>query len=90
MNPFVKWYLIGVAAAALLNLLIMLTSERIRVSNVIGYLLNAALSWGCLATFICSTIIDLLNRKHWNKILWESEKAKEQRQQEQNKNRKLR
>ena len=90
MNPFVKWYLIGVAAAALLNLLIMLTSERIRVSNVIGYLLNAALSWGCLATFICSSIIDLLNRKHWNKILWESAKAKELRQQEQNKNRKLR
>lgn len=85
MNPYVKWYLIGVAIAILINLLIMLTSDRVRVSNVIGYLLNAALSWGCIATFLCQSLIALLNRLHWNKIIWESERAKEQRQEEQKK-----
>lgn len=86
MDPYVKWYLIGVAIATLINLLIMLTSDRVRVSNVISYLLNAALSWGCIATFLCQLLITLLNHFHWNKILWESERAKEQRQKEQKKN----
>ena len=83
MHPFLKWYLIGAAISLLINLLVMLTSERIRVGNVIGYLLNTALSWGCLATLICQSVIGFLNKKHWNAIIWESEKAKEQRQKEQ-------
>lgn len=85
MNPYVKWYLIGVAIAMLINLLIMLTSDRVRVSNVIGYLLNTALGWGCIAIFLCHSLIALLNHLHWNKILWESERAKEQRLKEQKK-----
>lgn len=83
MNPFVFWYLIGAIVSLVINILVALLSDRIRVSNVIGYILNTALSWGCIATFLCQSLIALLNRLHWNKILWESKEAKEQRQKEQ-------
>lgn len=86
MNPLLKWYLIGAAVALCINLIYMLTSDRVRVSNVIGYFLNTALSWGCVATLLCNIVIGLLNRWHWNKIIWESERAKEQRQKEQKQN----
>ena len=83
MNPFLFWYLIGAIVSLVINILVALLSDRIRVSNVIGYICNTALSWGCILTFICQSLIALLNRLHWNKILYETEAAKEQRQKEQ-------
>lgn len=77
MNPFLKWYLIGAAIALLINLVFMITAHRVRVSNVIGYILNTALSWGCIATFICNLIIDLLNKRGWNKDLWTSKQYRD-------------
>lgn len=77
MNIFLKWYLIGAAISLLIQLILMTTSNRVKVSMIIGYVLNTALSWGCLATFICQTVIEFLERKHLNKVLWESKAYKE-------------
>lgn len=73
MNPFVKWYLIGAAVSLLIQLIHMFTSNRIKVSMVIGYVLNTALSWGCPVTLICQVVIDKLEKHHKNKVLWVSE-----------------
>ena len=86
MNSILFWYLIGAIISLIIQVIAALVSERIRVSNVIGYILNTALSWGCIATFGCQMLISLLNRLHWNKILYESKEAKEQRQKEQKTN----
>ncbi len=78
MNPFLKWYLIGALIALLINLIIMATSHKVKVSNILGYVLNTFLSWGCLATFFVNMIVELLEKRHWNKTLWTSAEYKKQ------------
>ena len=77
MNPFLYYYLIGCAVSLVIQIIVMLSSHCVKVSNVLGYILNTALSWGCIATFAFSSIIGLLNKKHWNKVLWTSKEYKE-------------
>lgn len=72
MTAFLKWYLIGCAVSLILQLFVMATSHVVKISNLLGYILNTALSWGAPATLLLSGIISLLNKKHWNKILWTS------------------
>lgn len=76
MNPFLYYYLIGCAVSLVIQIIVLLSSHCVRVSNVLGYILNTALSWGCIATFAVSFIIGLLNKKHWNKVLWTSKEYK--------------
>lgn len=76
MNPFLYYYLIGCAVSLVIQIIVLLSSHCVRVSNVLGYILNTALSWGCIATFAVSSIIGLLNKKHWNKVLWTSKEYK--------------
>ena len=83
MDPFLKWYLIGCVVTLLINLIIMATSHMVKVSNMLGYILNTALSWGCLATFLINMIVELLNKRHWNKILWTSSEYKRQMAKQQ-------
>ena len=77
MDLFLKWYLIGCAISLVIQLIAMLSSHVVKVQNVLGYILNTALSWGCLATWLLTTIVGLLNKFHWNKILWTSKEYKE-------------
>ena len=77
MDLFLKWYLIGCAISLVIQLIAMLSSHVVKVQNVLGYILNTALSWGCLATWLLTTIVSLLNKFHWNKILWTSKEYKE-------------
>lgn len=77
MNPFLYYYLIGCAVSLVIQIIVLLSSHCVRVSNVLGYILNTALSWGCIATFAVSSIVGLLNKKHWNKVLWTSKEYKE-------------
>lgn len=77
METTLKIYLIGVAASFCLQLMIMATSPRVTVKMLIGYILNSLLSWGCLLTFIAESICSFLERKHWNKTLWETAEYKE-------------
>ena len=77
MNPFLYYYLIGCVVSLVIQIIILLSSHVVKVSNILGYILNTALSWGCIATFAASSIVNLLNKKHWNPVLWTSREYKE-------------
>lgn len=77
MTLFLKWYLIGCAVSLILQLIFMATSHVVKISNLLGYVLNTALSWGAPATLLLSSIVDLLDKRHWNKILWVSAEYKQ-------------
>lgn len=83
MTLFLKWYLIGCAVSLIFQLMFMATSNVVKVSNVLGYFLNTALSWGYPATLLLTSIVDVLNKKHWNKTLWTSKLYKEAQQKAQ-------
>lgn len=76
MDSILKWYLIGALISLVINLIVMATSHQVRVSNVLGYILNTALSWGCLLTFLVQLVVSLLEKRHWNKVLWTSKEYK--------------
>lgn len=80
MNAFLEWYLYGCAVSLLINLILAYTAHVVKVSNLLGYLLNTALSWGCLATWLFTSLVGLLNRKGWNKVVWTSKEYKEMEQ----------
>lgn len=80
MNPFLKWYLIGAAFSLMIQIIFLLTSNRVKVSNIIGYILNTALSWGCVVILLCNALIETLEKFHLNKIVWESETYKKQQE----------
>lgn len=77
MNVFLKWYLIGAVISLLIQIFIMITSPRVTLKMMIGYLLNTCLSWGCLLTFVCKTIVEQLEKHHKNITLWETKEYKE-------------
>ena len=77
MDLILKWYLIGCAISFCIQMIAMLSSHVVKVSNILGYLLNTALSWGCIATWLLTSIVGLLNKFRWNKVLWTSEEYKE-------------
>lgn len=85
MTSFFECYLIGCAVSLIFQLIFMATSDVVKVSNVLGYFLNTALSWGCTATLLLTSIVEVLNKKHWNKILWTSKRYKEEQQKAQKK-----
>ena len=80
MNPFLKFYLIGAAISFVIQIVMMLASPRVKVSMVVGYLLNTTLSWGCLLILICNGINSLLMKYHKNAVLWETKAYKEQQE----------
>lgn len=84
METTLKIYLIGVAASFCLQLMMMATSPRVTVKMLIGYILNALLSWGCLLTFIAESVCSFLERKHWNKTLWSTAEYKEMLKKQKN------
>ena len=77
MNAFLEWYLYGCAVALLINLILAYTAHVVKVSNLLGYILNTALSWGCIATWLFTSLVNLLNRQNWNKVVWTSKQYKE-------------
>ena len=87
MDPILKTYLLGCVIAGVLNLIFMMSAHIVKVSNILGYILNTALSWGMIATLLLNYIVSFLEKKHCNKVLWTSQaykdmeaKAKKQQQ----------
>ena len=83
MNPILKFYLIGAVISLIFQIIMILCSHRIKISQVIGYLLNITLSWSCILTLVCTAVINVLESHHWNAVLWESKAYKEMLKKEQ-------
>ena len=67
---FLHWYLIGVALATLITIILFFGKNRILVSDILESLVNICSSWAFLLAILMKVIITVLNATGKNAELY--------------------